>query len=215
MSGASATMRSTSARVEPVGERADQPRAGAERGAARGLRGQLAHEPDRHHPQAAGGAARGEPVLEPRQPAQTPLEVGERRLHADHDVGGDRRRTLAGAEDAPPIEIDRAQLGVRAAEIDQQCRGAIASRLGALQALLARGEIAPEPFDHRLDARAGRRRAIEPHRRGSAPRPRATASCRRRGCRRRRAGSCRAPPRRTGRESRGSRARPGRRATTP
>ncbi len=49
---------------QPIGERSDQPRAGAERGAARRLSGQLAHEADRHHPQPAGRAAGGKAVLE-------------------------------------------------------------------------------------------------------------------------------------------------------
>ena len=49
---------------QPVGECADQLRAGAERSAACRLGGQLAHEADGHHAQSAGRAARGKPVLE-------------------------------------------------------------------------------------------------------------------------------------------------------
>lgn len=98
-----------------------------------------------------------------RQAAEVPLEVGQRHLHPDHDVGGDGRGSLAGTEDAPRVEVDRAQLGVGAAEIDQQRGGGHPVTPGALQALFARGEIAVQPVDHRLDPRARGRGAVEAH----------------------------------------------------
>ena len=113
------------------------------------------------------------------------------------------------------VEVDRAQLGVGAAEIDQQGGRGIGSRLGALQALLARGEIALEPLDHGLDPRAGRRGAVEAHveealldlgpRRLADDQVAADVE----------QDVVEARLRRTDRESRGNRARPGRRARRP
>src|SRR5205823_8268594 len=65
------------ARSEPVGEGSDQFRAGAEGRASSGFRSELAYQPDRHHAQASGGAARGEPVLEARQATEPSLEIRE------------------------------------------------------------------------------------------------------------------------------------------
>ena len=64
---------------QPVGERADELGAGAQRGLPRGFRGQLLDEADGDHPQAAGRRRGGEAILEGGQAPELALEVRERR----------------------------------------------------------------------------------------------------------------------------------------
>src|SRR5581483_9408702 len=137
-------------------------RAGAERRPARGFGGELAYQADRHHPQASRRAAGSEAMLEPWQLAEAALEVGETRPHPDHDVAGDGRRALPGAEKPRPFEVDRTQLRIRAPEVDQQGRAHASARLrSAMRA--PRREILRQPCEHGLDPGPRRRRAIEAH----------------------------------------------------
>ena len=63
---------------EALRERANQLRAGAQRGAARRLRSELADQTYSHHPQSASGTARREPVPEAGQTTQAPFQILDR-----------------------------------------------------------------------------------------------------------------------------------------
>ena len=105
---------------QPIGVRADQPGAGAQRGNPRRFRRQLLDQPHGDHAQAARGAGRRQPVREIGKAADAAFQVRERRLHADRDVGRDRRRSLARTDDLGSLQVDRAKFGVGAAEVDEQ-----------------------------------------------------------------------------------------------
>ncbi len=95
--------------------------AGAQTGPAGRFQGQLGHQADGRHLQAAGRAAAGVLALDLPQiePARVD-ELGERAVQADGDVGVDGGRRLGPAQNDFVGEIDGQDLGVGAPEVDQQ-----------------------------------------------------------------------------------------------
>ena len=195
MSGASGVDRVDVAAGQAVGERADQLGAGAERRLPRRFRGQLLDRgPTVTMRRPPAALLRREAVAERGQAAE-PCARDRPAPRACRCVTsrGDRRRALPGAEDAAAIEIDRAQLGVCAAEIDQQarpsCRAASAcdSRRSRAAKSCARMTITSSV---RVPGRKG---AVEAHGENALLHLLATSACRPPGCRRHRSG-CRSSP---------------------
>ena len=103
--------------VEAAAEDAEDAGAGAERGLAGGLGGEVLDQADDAHPQAAAGARAGDHLVE-AEPVALPGELRERRLEAAHDVVLDGGAVLGGGEESAAA-VHRPHLGEGAAEVDQ------------------------------------------------------------------------------------------------
>ena len=103
-------------------------RARTESGDASRLGRQARHEPGHDHGQAARGAAAGGAVDGVRETRGRPARVVALVLHRSDgreepllDVGGDRGRGLAAEAPLRTGQVDDAQLGVGAADVEQPC----------------------------------------------------------------------------------------------
>ncbi len=126
---------------KPLGECAHQPRTRPQGRLARRFRGELAHQAHGHHAQPPGCAAAGEPIIERRQRAHVGFQIVERRVHAFGDVLGHRGGSLTGGQNANRVQRHGAQLGIGAAEVDQQGVHFVALSLPAARAVKSASSV--------------------------------------------------------------------------